>query len=272
MLRKRNFFIVLVSFSLMFIFSVPVQARSLIKDILAKGSKWSLNVDGAIGIMELLGGKGSRTGDGGWEMTMEIRWQGNSGTLKAKADGKNREQWVMLNVQRENGLKITCEGYIATESHRFMAGITRHPAKPQDIHGSWCAEKVKIAREVLDYGRRPVERKPVSKTEMKPQTRTPERPAATTGKCSISGKIYGPGVESARIFFVILYGPDNLSLYRETKRFDREGGYTFPGLPAGKYKLVVDSRSDTAIGPHPASRIVHCTGDGAVNNINFELK
>ena len=43
------------------------------------------------------------------------------------------------------------------------------------------------------------------------------------------------------------------------------------GLPEGKYKLIVDSRADSAIGPHPSSRMVQCS-EGAVQNVDFELK
>ncbi|MCK5058050.1 MAG: hypothetical protein KAT34_15460 [Candidatus Aminicenantes bacterium] len=269
-MKKRRFFLFFLSFSLVFTFSLRVEARSNIHDILAKGSIWSLNVDGAIGTLELLGGRGGKTADGGWEMTMEIKWQGNPGTLKAAADGKNHEQRVLLNVQRKNGLKVTCEGYIALESGRFMAGVTRHPASAADIHGAWYATKKKKEKEYLDSGRGIVEAKPVGRTSAQPQTRS-SITKRVTGKCSISGKIHGPGLQAARSFFICLYGPENLTVLRDTKRFDREGGYNFTELPEGKYKLVVDSRADSAIVPHPSNRVVRCS-EGAVQNIDFELK
>jgi hypothetical protein len=92
-----------------------------------------------------------------------------------------------------------------------------------------------------------------------------------TGSCSISGKAYGSGVDLAKVFFVILYGPDNLSLHRETQPFGRDGIYSFTGLPAGRYKLVVGTKADTTVGPHPANRIVDCAA-GPLNNVDFELK
>ena len=93
---KKICLIILLSISLLFFaFSSQVQARAEIYNILTKGSKWVLNVDGEVGILELLGGRGSRTRDWGWKMNMEIRWQNNPGTLKAWADGRNIEQRVI---------------------------------------------------------------------------------------------------------------------------------------------------------------------------------
>lgn len=92
-----------------------------------------------------------------------------------------------------------------------------------------------------------------------------------TGTCSITGKVYGSGVGSAQVFFVALYGPNDFTLHRETKHFDQTGRYSFIGLPNGRYKLVVDTRADIFIGPHPSSRIVECRG-GAITNKDFELR
>jgi hypothetical protein len=273
-------------FSLIFLLLVglssPVEARSMIYDILAKGSQWSLNVDGETGTLELLGGRGSRTRDGGWVMTMDINWQGNPGTLRAQADGGNTEQHVALAVQRRNGLKVNCEGYIAMETDRFMAGITRHAARPGDLHGAWYATLLKSGPRMSD--RTPTEEpekpaEPVSSTAVvKPAgkivrergvQRIPVTVAAPTG--SISGKVYGAGMYAAKVFHVSLYGPDDFKRFRETKKFDASGGYTFTGLAGGKYRIVVDTKADIAIGPHPPYRVVECKGD-AVREVNFELK
>lgn len=141
---KRTFLmILLVNSVLLFTASSQVQARTEIQNILTKGSKWTLNVDGEVGTLELLGGRGSRTSDGGWKMTMDIEWQGNRGTLKAWADGENREQHVILEVQKKNGIRVTCEGYIAQYTERFMAGISKYRALPQDIRGAWFATRSK---------------------------------------------------------------------------------------------------------------------------------
>jgi len=272
-MKKRRIIIFFVCVSLVVLFSYRAEAKSSIHDILSKGSKWVLNVDGEIGTLELIGGSGSKTADGGWEMTMEITWQGNNGTLKAFADGKNNEQRVILNVQHKNGLKVTCDGCIAQLTDHFMAGMTRHKAVPKDLLGAWFATKHKIEREVLDTGR-PGENGRAASVRMPVKTQKPgDTGKPATGKCSISGKVYGPAVEAAKAFFVMLYGPDNMSLVREIKRFDREGGYTFTGLPEGQYKLVVDSKSDSAVGPHPSYLVVQCSSSNAViQNVDFELK
>ncbi len=138
----KVFYFFLIS---LFILAFPslIMARAAIYDVLSKGSHWTLNVDGESGILNLLGGKGSRTPDGGWKMKMDIEWQGNSGILKAWADGENREQHVYMEVKRKNGLKVICEGYVAQETDQFMAGVTKHPARPSDIKGAWYATRIK---------------------------------------------------------------------------------------------------------------------------------
>jgi hypothetical protein len=276
----KNFFSI---FSLIFLLLVglssPVGARSMIDDILAKGSRWTLNVDGEEGTLELLGGRGSRTPDNGWVMTMDISWQGNPGTLRAQADGGNTEQQVALAVQHRNGLRVNCEGYIAMETDRFMAGITRHPAQPNALHGAWYATLLKSGKSMSD--RTPAEEpgkpaEPVpSVSEVKPVDRNIQvrriPPVVVTGTGSVSGKIYGPGMYAAKVFHVSLYGPDDFKQFKETKKFDDSGSYTFTGLTPGKYRIVVDTKADIAIGPHPSYQVVECK-ENAVQDVNFELK
>lgn len=274
---KKKWFLVFLMFSLFLVIVSPlVQARSMIYDILAKGSQWRLNVDGEVGTLELLGGRGSRTRDGGWVMTMDIKWQNNPGTLRAQADGKNREQHVALHVQRKNGLKVNCEGYIAMETDRFMAGITRHAARPKALHGAWYATLLKEGRKPGDRRSSKKPAKPTSPVAtVKPIAKRIHIPKIAShilaGTCSISGKVYGPGMHAVKLFSVSLYGPNDFKKFRETKKFDASGGYTFTGLSNGKYRVVVGVRGDIAIGPHPPYRIVKCTG-GAIKNVNFELK
>ncbi len=266
-MAKKVISVIFLSLLLLLSFSFQAQARSAIYDILAKGSKWQLNVDGEQGTLELLGGRGSRTADGGWQMSMEIRWQGNAGTLRATADGGNSEQRVILQVQRRNGLRVTCEGYVAQETDQFMAGETLHPAVPSAIHGAWYATAIKTGKirpETLDSGRIAHEIKPSISPEI-------ARAVSAANLSSISGKVFGPRVDAARVFFVILYGPDDLTKYRETSKFDENGCYSFTNLPRGKYKLVLDTKADIAVGPHPRFHIVDCVG-AAVPEVNFELK
>lgn len=447
-MRIKFLFLIFSSLLLVNSLCLPVQAKSMIYDILDKGSEWALNVDGEEGILELLSGSGSSTGGSGWRMSMEIRWQGSNGALRAEADNENSQQRVLLTVQRQNGITVNCEGYIAQETDRYMAGITRYPTLGREKCGAWYAVKKQTA--AVGLSRRPPLRTDIIKDARKnipdadseppkvyikvegilvftlndkikiranaednekiaqitiylddqekktcqawecwysetltqpgphkcwataidtagnkgqsaplefmvhptakpgPSLNTKIQPYKPTsqdtvtfladashpggvesitiyvngqavqtcnqnhceyvggpyggpeitwrvsaksrdggityghditvpitqkqaGYCSISGKAYGSGAGLARAFFVILYGPDNLALHRETQPFGQDGSYSFTGLPAGRYKLAVDTKADTTVGPHPTYRIVECT-TGALNNIDFELK
>ena len=46
---------------------------------------------------------------------------------------------------------------------------------------------------------------------------------------------------------------------------------SFRNLPNGRYRLVVDTRADTAVGPSPSQRIVGCQAAGAAE-VNFEFR
>ena len=172
--------------------------------------------------------------------------------------------------KRKNGLRVTCEGFISMETDRFMAGTTRHPARPRDLNGAWYATIIKRGPKM---GKSESKKTPL--ISAKPSVighrtlKTPIRHAK--GKGSISGKAYGSGIKALRVFSINLYGPNDLKLYRETKKFNSSGGYIFTGLPDGKYRLVVFTKADIAIGPHPSSKIVNCKS-GETKNINFELK
>lgn len=278
MIKKKYFILFSSIFSLLCLFSLHIQARTMIYDTLSKHSEWTLDVDGETGTLELLGGSGSKTASGGWEMTSEITWQETPGVLKAWADGANAEQHVILEVQRKNGIKVTLDGYIARETDKFMAGAAIYGAVPKAVHGAWYAVKHIKETDILDTGRRVSETRPLRPAEIKPPLLQPRQPPAqtapveeTSGRCSISGKVYGSGLQAAKVFFISLYGPNNLSQHRATKKFDAAGNYMFADLPAGKYKLRVDTKADTVIGPHPAFREVECVSD-AITGIDFELK
>jgi len=447
-MKTRKFFLVFIGILSISALCLPVQARSMIYDILAKGSEWTLNVDGEEGTLELLGGSGSSTGGSGWKMAMEIRWQGNAGILRAEANDDNTQQQVVLIVTHKDGRQVTCEGYISQENEESMAGTTRQAAATEEINGAWYAVKktstpgVMLKRPIRRADIRPNTRREIRLLDTEPpkaaikvegilvftlndtiklrasaednvkvaqvavyidgqekktcqawecryseiltqpgphkcwtvaldaagnkgQSDTVEfmvhpsskpGPSLTTkaqpykptsqdkvtfladashpsgvqsvtifvngqavktcnqshceyvggpyagpevvwrvsaqsgdggitygydstlpvtqkqgGSASISGKAFGSGASLAGVFMINLYGPDNLSLFRETGHFGQDGTYTFTGLPAGQYKLVVDTKADTFVGPHPAYQIVNC-GTGPVANIDFELK
>ncbi|HLP61949.1 MAG TPA: hypothetical protein VK186_24110, partial [Candidatus Deferrimicrobium sp.] len=70
-MKIKFIFLILSALWLVNTLCLPVQAKSMIYDILNKGSEWTLNVDGEEGTLELLGGSGSSTGGSGWRMSME---------------------------------------------------------------------------------------------------------------------------------------------------------------------------------------------------------
>lgn len=96
--------------------------KSHINDILAKGSVWTLNVDGEEAKMILVGGKGGQTPGGGFEVSYEVEWGSQKGSLSGVADAKNMSQRVTLELTRKNGIKVNCRGFIAQETDQFMAG------------------------------------------------------------------------------------------------------------------------------------------------------
>lgn len=119
----------------------PVCAKSPLPDILNKGSRWALNVDGQEGTMTLLGGNGQQTPDGGWTMEMEVEWRGYRGTISARADAKNLNQRVILNLN-QGGVSVNCGGFVAQCTGILMAGTTCYRAVGGDQLGAWFAVKL----------------------------------------------------------------------------------------------------------------------------------
>ncbi|MCU0287379.1 MAG: hypothetical protein MUF15_13420 [Acidobacteria bacterium] len=124
-MKIKLIFLILISFWATNILCLNLQAKSLIYDILDKGSTWTLVVDGEEGTLELLGGRGSSTGGMGWRMSMDVRWQGRMGNLRAEADNENSQQRVFLSLKRNGEIPVICEGYIAQE--RMGQKILNHP-------------------------------------------------------------------------------------------------------------------------------------------------
>ncbi len=88
---------------------------------------------------------------------------------------------------------------------------------------------------------------------------------------SISGKAFGPGMGTVKVFRVALCGPDDRSHLRESKPFGAAGEYSFGNLPAGRYWVSVDTKADIMVAAHPRTREVTCTG-GPLTNIDFEIR
>lgn len=69
----------------------------------------------------------------------------------------------------------------------------------------------------------------------------------------------GPLAAQARtLFAVFLDGPDNRSLSRGTGRFDASLTCTFADLPAGQYRLTVDTKAEIGWGASPSHVAVAC--------------
>jgi|GEM_PF-6791134 len=93
-------------------------------------------------------------------------------------------------------------------------------------------------------------------------------PGLVEGRCTISGKASGPNADLAAAFFINLFGPDDLQIYRETVSFRPNGEYRFTRLPEGRYQLVVDTRGDMETFAEPPTLTTECQGTG-INEINF---
>ena len=100
---------------------------------------------------------------------------------------------------------------------------------------------------------------------------------AEKANVSISGKATGSKAFLATFYSIALYGPNNFNSFREKKRFDKRGNYTFTGLPKGQYQIKVyadPGKADlpyTLKPPVPSYRVVNCTTGNAVNqDFKFE--
>lgn len=140
-MKTKQIFCLTVAAVLSAMVASPARARSHISDVIDKGSRWTLNIDGETGVLEILGGQGHRTPDGGWQMEMDVTWQGRRGKLYGQADGQNRDQHVTLRVKRRNGVLVVCHGFVAQETDYLMAGQSSYSAVPRAIHGAWYAGK-----------------------------------------------------------------------------------------------------------------------------------
>lgn len=114
---------ILITIALLAIAAPDVYAKPHIHTILAKGSQWTLNVNGDQAKLTLLGGKGGQISGGGFEVFYNVDWGGQKGTLSGVSDAKNSRQAVTLELTRRNGIKVTCNGFIAQETDEFMAGV-----------------------------------------------------------------------------------------------------------------------------------------------------
>jgi hypothetical protein len=121
--------------------------------------------------------------------------------------------------------------------------------------------------------------KPSAERKITPKEISPEvlKKLAEKANVSISGKATGSKAFLATFYSIALYGPNNFNSFREKKRFDKRGNYTFTGLPKGQYQIKVyadPGKADlpyTLKPPVPSYRVVNCTTGNAVNqDFKFE--
>lgn len=204
-------YLLLAACTFMLLVSLGVEARPHISDTLAKGSQWNLNVDGVTGILKLLGGRGGITDDGGWEMKMDVEWDGRPGTLSATSDDSNGLQRVSMELRHVNTMPVNCTGYIALRSDSMMAGTSGNGV----ARGAWYATRVPDTTVVpLPAVLVPV--KPDTQ-DPKPPARVPSGPKIEAGvtpfspdskeKVKFTARAKGP----ARVFAVSIYVNDKMA-------------------------------------------------------------
>lgn len=78
--------------------------------------------------------------------------------------------------------------------------------------------------------------------------------------CNISGHLLG-GNEYWNMITIGVRGPDMFSKHSiGSIKVNRDGYYSFAGIPQGKYKVYTDIRADLAGGFKPVQQIVDCKG------------
>jgi hypothetical protein len=92
-----------------------------IERALARGTEWSLNVDGKAGPMTVVRPLGARAG--GRERSVAVRWQKDgTGTLIIKDNEAQAVQSVQLKLAFRTGAGYECRGYISRQHTLFMGG------------------------------------------------------------------------------------------------------------------------------------------------------
>jgi hypothetical protein len=95
--------------------------------------------------------------------------------------------------------------------------------------------------------------------------------APATGACVITGKAFGSKKDVAKVFVLNLYGPDDTSVFRESTRFAADGSFRFAALPAGRYRIVVDTSADVYVESAPRQQTIQCQV-GVVEAMNIEFR
>jgi hypothetical protein len=111
---------------------------------------------------------------------------------------------------------------------------------------------------------------PTPPAEPEPAPTEPPVPTPTASSCSIAGAATGPRADAAKVFGVMLFGPNDDKRFRGRQPFGT-GRYSFSNLPDGRYIVVPDTKADIPVQVIPRRREVVCQG-GAIGDANFEFR
>jgi hypothetical protein len=107
-------------------------------NIFAKSSRWTMNIAGEIGKLEMPGGKAIRTTQGGWKLNMDVVWQERPGKFMAGSSDGGRKVAVKFVVESpRDGTRFRCAGSVAPRDPDTMSGKCRWG----DTTASWHAKK-----------------------------------------------------------------------------------------------------------------------------------
>ena len=98
----------------------------------------------------------------------------------------------------------------------------------------------------------------------------PTKPTTTPGSCVISVAATGPRADVARLYQLVLRGPDSMTVVKGRQPFG-SGRVTFSDLPDGRYLLTLDTKADVSVTISPRRHDVVCTGGSAVERV-FEFR
>jgi len=118
--------------------ATPLHTQQQFIDVLAKGSEWTLQVNGETATLRLLGGRGGRTADGGFELEYQVVWGDVDGALHAVSDASQDVRRVTLDLTYASGAHLQCQGFLARGSDDMMAGT----CGGRDAPGAWYAVRV----------------------------------------------------------------------------------------------------------------------------------
>lgn len=102
-----------------------------------------------------------------------------------------------------------------------------------------------------------------------------EKSKQSKKSCSISGRLFGSGIQRDRSYYVVPADPDRDESRSRMARIDSSSpSYRLSSLPAGRYVLRVfrsESGSLLPVRTFPRQREVNCTSS-AITNIDFEVE